>query len=586
MTEHRRRPILVVDDRVTNRYVVTRILEEAGYPILEASTGMEALRLARQAPALVVLDVHLPDINDFEVCTRLKADPKTASIPVLHLSASFVSPEAQAHGLNAGADGYLTHPIEPPVLTATVQALLRTREAEQALRAKEAELRAQAAELQAANRELAEQTAQTQALAERLARLQAVTAQLAGALTVEQIAAVVLTQVLPTLGAEGGALYVMHERDTLRLAHHQGYPAAAMPGWDRPLALDERLPVCHSVRTGEPLVLPDLDAWRRTFPEFAELHRQAGYEGAAILPCRSHERVEGAISLSFREACHFGSAEWELAEAVTQQCAQALQRVRLFEAERRVRAEAEAANLAKMQFLTMMSHELRTPLNAIAGYADLLDLGIHGPVSDAQREALLRIKRSQEHLLGLINDVLNFAKLEAGQVQFSESVFAVREVLADALALIEPQRRAKNLALSYELCSPRTRLRADREKVEQVVLNLLTNAVKFTEQGSVTLVCETQGESVLLHVRDTGIGIPAEKRAAIFEPFVQVDHRLTRTAHGTGLGLAISRDLARAMGGELSVESEEGVGSTFTLRLPGAREEGEPPGEVAARVPA
>jgi signal transduction histidine kinase len=219
-----------------------------------------------------------------------------------------------------------------------------------------------------------------------------------------------------------------------------------------------------------------------------------------------------------------------------------------------------------------MSHELRTPLNAIGGYVQIMDMGLHGPVTAAQREDLERVRRSQQHLLGLINDVLNFVKLEAGRVEFRVEAVALDAALDDVEALIAPQAAAKGIAYRREAGDPAVRVRADREKLQQVVLNLLSNAVKFTDVGGeVAVRWEALPDEVLVRVRDTGAGIPPDKVRAIFEPFVQVSADLTRPAQGTGLGLAISRELARAMGGELGVErSAPGAGSTFLLRVPRA----------------
>ena len=230
---------------------------------------------------------------------------------------------------------------------------------------------------------------------------------------------------------------------------------------------------------------------------------------------------------------------------------------------------AEEANRVKSEFLATMSHELRTPLNAIGGYAELLEMGVRGPINDQQREDLRRIQASQRHLLGLINEVLNYAKLETGAVHYEVSDVGVRGVLAAAEALVAPQAGAKGLRLEVSPCSEALTVRADAEKLLQILANLLSNAVKFTPPGgSVTLWCGEVGSTVVFRVTDTGIGVPADKLAAIFEPFVQVRSDLTRTAEGTGLGLAISRDLARAMDGELVAESVVGEGSTFTLTLP------------------
>ncbi|HEX8945835.1 MAG TPA: PAS domain-containing protein [Gemmatimonadaceae bacterium] len=233
------------------------------------------------------------------------------------------------------------------------------------------------------------------------------------------------------------------------------------------------------------------------------------------------------------------------------------------------RAEAESANRVKSEFLAIMSHELRTPLNAIGGYADLMEMGIRGPITPAQREDLHRIQMSQRHLLGLINEVLNYAKLETGSVEFDVTDVDVREVLNAAQALVAPQARAKGLTLDVGACPSKLVIRIDAEKLRQIVVNLLSNAVKFSERaGHIEMSCVANDARVLIQVRDAGIGIPADKLDVIFDPFVQVSAELTRRHDGTGLGLAISRDLARAMGGDLTVESTLGVGSTFTLSLP------------------
>lgn len=238
------------------------------------------------------------------------------------------------------------------------------------------------------------------------------------------------------------------------------------------------------------------------------------------------------------------------------------------------RADAERANRAKSDFLAIMSHELRTPLNAISGYADLLELEIHGPLTEEQRTSIKRIQFSQQHLLGLINDVLNYAKLETGSVRFDITDVGLADLFNKVVSLVVPQVQAAGLTLERGDVDSDVFVRADPEKVRQILLNLLSNAIKFTRPedgaGRIELRCRETDRTVEIFVRDTGIGIEKEKLASIFEPFVQVRGDLTRTAEGTGLGLAISRDLAREMGGDLLVDSTLGQGSTFTLSLPRA----------------
>jgi signal transduction histidine kinase len=237
------------------------------------------------------------------------------------------------------------------------------------------------------------------------------------------------------------------------------------------------------------------------------------------------------------------------------------------------RVAAEEANRAKSDFLTTMSHELRTPLNAIAGYAELLALGIRGPLTPEQLHDIKGIQRSEQHLLNLINAILAFARLEANQELFTIAPVTMSDVIAEVAALVYPQAHAKGLKVRSSCppdCPPAA---ADRDKVIQILVNLLANAIKFTERGGEIVVsCQAAApDHVIVYVRDTGRGIESDALERIFEPFVQLDRQLSRPVDGVGLGLAISRDLARGMAGELTVASVPADGSTFTLALPTAQ---------------
>ena len=295
---------------------------------------------------------------------------------------------------------------------------------------------------------------------------------------------------------------------------------------------------------------------RRKF-EDALLKARKDAEEATKAADAHRRELEEANELLERQALELELSQQQLLEQTAE-----------IEKQRKV---AEEANRAKSVFLAMMSHELRTPLNAIGGYVQLIEMGVHGPVTPAQAGALERTAKAQQHLLRLINDVLNLARIEAGRVEFQLASFPLKDAVDGVLPMVEPQLAARRIRC--ELHVPATLVaRADRAKVQQIVLNLLSNAAKFTPAGGHVRV-EASADAarpgrLLLRVTDTGIGIPADRLGQVFEPFVQVDESPASRAEGTGLGLAISRDLARGMGGDLSAESELGVGSTFTLALP------------------
>jgi len=316
----------------------------------------------------------------------------------------------------------------------------------------------------------------------------------------------------------------------------------------------------------------ETDGTADSLPEVDEAAARSLAERAAVLEREIDERK--ALESRLREALVAQKViEEELQRA-------SLDRERLLQREREARAEAEAANRAKAEFLSVMSHELRTPLNAIGGHVQLIELELHGPVTEAQRDALARIARSQHQLLMLVNDVLNLARIEAGQMEFVAEALDLSEIVREVAGGLEPLFRRSELRCELKLPpADATPLVAavDGEKVRQILLNLLTNAIKFTRAGGRLTIgvaeSPTSRDTLAVTVRDTGLGIAAVRLRRVFEPFGQEPHSTTRQLDGTGLSLAISRDLARGMGGELSAESVPGEGSTFTLELPRAAPE-------------
>lgn len=343
--------------------------------------------------------------------------------------------------------------------------------------------------------------------------------------------------------------------------------------WARKLA--DRFPTDWEASSGLPRVLRDgvTEFIPVMTPEFVrssidsneqrQVLDEVGLTAYMCIPLRVRGRTVGGLTLCMSESQrHYTHEDLALAEELARRASLAIENAELYR-------EAQLANAAKAQFLAVMSHELRTPLNAIGGYAELLELGVRGTLTEEQLHDIQRIRRSQHHLLALINDVLNFARVEAGHVQFAFDDVRIGDYLDEVVSLLQPQAAAKDIELLITDCDEHAHAWADSEKVQQILLNLLSNSVKFTPSGGrVSLNCQLYRDTVEVQVADTGIGIPPDRLSAIFDPFVQVQSGLTRASEGTGLGLAISRDLARGMHGDLRVESTLGQGSVFTLSLP------------------
>ncbi len=347
-----------------------------------------------------------------------------------------------------------------------------------------------------------------------------------------------------------------------------------------------------AIRTGKPVVVrrlrdqPSFDVWRDALSS-------RNFQSVLSVPLREGDSVWGALAIYAAESDAFDSSEVELIVELGENLAHgiaslrarkergeamaALMRAQL-ELEERVRQRtaelekakhaAESADRLKSAFLATMSHELRTPLNSIIGFTGIIAQGLAGPLNDEQKKQLGMVQNSARHLLALINDVLDISKIEAGQLVIQAAPFSMPETVAKAVSLVSPLAEKKGICLRTEMSSEVNDLVGDQRRTEQILLNLLGNAVKFTDRGEVSIRCVREAEWVVTAIRDTGVGIHPRHHEAIFEPFRQVDSGLARKHEGTGLGLSICKRLLERLGGSIFVESAPGQGSTFTFRLP------------------
>ncbi|HEX8851595.1 MAG TPA: ATP-binding protein [Gemmatimonadaceae bacterium] len=382
-------------------------------------------------------------------------------------------------------------------------------------------------------------------------------------------------------------------------AIHHADEAKVRLGWEvltrYPIRADYKFGSMQVARTGKSELVPAIpqEVLDHVAQDAAHLRllKEIGFRSSIQVPLRARGRLVGVLTFATAESRRTYTAEdLAMAEEVATRASAALENAELYESERNARAAAEVeaaraeeASRAKSDFLATMSHELRTPLNAVAGYVQLIELEIAGPVTEQQREYLTRLRASSQHLLGLINDVLDLSKIDSGEFSLEDEVTPAAETIAAAMMIAQPQASSRALELREEGSDHEAAYIGDPDRTRQIVVNLLSNAVKFTDAGGRIAVRAGRADNVapgarvsgrgpwtFIEVRDTGIGIAPELQAAVFDPFVQAESGRTRTRGGTGLGLAISRRLARLMGGDVTLESAPGEGSTFTLWLPAA----------------
>ncbi len=314
-------------------------------------------------------------------------------------------------------------------------------------------------------------------------------------------------------------------------------------------AIDERRPV-------------RADDYRSEHPRFRQVAEEFEIGPALFAPLLAHDHMLGAMTVARRRgAAAFSTRDERRISAIADYAALALWKAHLTD-------EARVANKVKGEFIATMSHELRTPLTALLGYEELFAEHILGPLTDQQEVAVDRMRTSTQHLQAIIDEVLTFSRLEAGEERVHRRQVPVGDILNGTMAVLAPLAHAKRIALSMDAAEEPQVIRTDPDMIRRILVNLGGNAVKFTEQGSVRVNVRLEGEWLVFEVSDTGIGIATADITRLFQPFTQLDTGFTRRFGGTGLGLFVSRRLAELLGGDIGVASVPGTGSTFTLRVP------------------
>ena len=358
--------------------------------------------------------------------------------------------------------------------------------------------------------------------------------------------------------------------DELTLIHAIGVPDVAfMP---TPLRLDAAVPLAEVARTGQAVFL-NAEAELRRYPGWGEQVQKAGTRAAAAVPVWANGQLRGVLGLTWNKPRAFDRDERAFVITLGVMCAQAIMRGHLVAAERRAREAVEQAIKAQAQFLRTMTHELRTPLGAVVGYTHLLSEDMAGLVTPEQKDHLRRARRASEHVLSLVDVLLSYARIESGETRVSVEHVLAADVVEEALDIVRPIAALKGVRIRVEIPDPTIALQTDPLKLRQILVNLVTNAVKYTDVGSVVLIVRVEGLgtalTVFFEVTDTGRGIATADHEHIFEAFWQAAHPLRRESDGTGLGLAVARQLARLLGGDVVIaQSEPGRGSTFIASLP------------------
>ena len=419
----------------------------------------------------------------------------------------------------------------------------------------------------------------------RLRALAALSGSLTDPLGPAEAADIVERQALSALGAMSAVVMTLGDfpptsppsgepptARSLRVVHAIGLPENMKATLDQ-LPLEAPVPLAEVARSGEPVFLDSEPALRR-YQHWGDAMIRAGASAAAIVPVWANGELRGVLGLAWARPQHFDEDERAFVLTLGVMCAQAIMRAYLRTAEHEAREAAERANRSKTHFLATISHELRTPMNAVIGYTELLADEIDGPVTALQRERLGRVRTSGKHLLGLIEQLLGYARIEAGEETMGPEAVLLADIVEQSLVLVRPIAEQKGVSIMVEDRDAPAALYTDALKLRQILVNLLANALKFTDAGGDVVllhrVDDREGETmVCFEVTDSGKGIAPSDEERIFDAFWQADPTLTRSAGGTGLGLWVARKLARLLGGDVILaRSAPGRGSTFVASLP------------------
>jgi signal transduction histidine kinase len=385
-------------------------------------------------------------------------------------------------------------------------------------------------------------------------------------LDVETVLDTIVAKAVQLSGTDAGAIYVHDEQGEFRLRSTYGMTEELIAELkDRRVGVADIM--ADAAESRIPVQIADLSNEREATPVH-QLILEAGYRALLVVPLIGPEGVVGGLVVRRREPGEFPKETTDLLQTFATQSVLAIQNARLFREIEEKSRQLEVASQHKSQFLANMSHELRTPLNAILGYTELILDDIYGETPSKMREVLDRVQRNGKHLLGLINDVLDLSKIEAGQLALSVSDYSIKNVVHSVFAAVESLATEKKLALKVDLPPDLPEAHGDERRLTQVLLNLVGNAIKFTDTGEVSIKAAAANGSYTLSVRDTGPGIAPADQGKIFEEFQQADSSATKKKGGTGLGLSIARRIIEMHGGKIWVESSVGNGATFSFTVP------------------